>query len=118
MEKEARIALCKCQEGRKIYGVRFEKVAENWKYTWAFPIKESSAKREGYDNTKIIGNIYPDTKYPGCPYCKARSFVICSCGKLNCNNSKNKEAFKCEWCGKTGKLVEYGGEGFQSGSDL
>ena len=70
MEKEARIALCKCQEGRKIYGVRFEKIAENWKYTWAFPIKESSAKREGYDNTKIIGNIYPDTKYPGCPYCK------------------------------------------------
>ena len=37
---EARIALCKCREGRNIYGVRFEKLEDGWKYTWAFPVKK------------------------------------------------------------------------------
>lgn len=118
MEREARIALCKCREGKKTYGVRFEKSVNSWKYTWAFTIKESAAKREGYDNTKIIGDIYPDAKYPGCPYCKTRSFVICSCGKLNCNNQKQNKEFVCEWCGSAGTLVDYEGNGFQSGEDV
>ena len=46
---EARIALCKCKEGKNIYGVRFEKTENGWKYTWAFPEKEAAAKREHYD---------------------------------------------------------------------
>ena len=44
---EATVAVCKCKETHKIYGVRFEKVSNShWKYTWAFPMKESTAKRE------------------------------------------------------------------------
>lgn len=46
VEMEARIALCKCKEGGNIYGVRFEKTGDGWKYTWAFPVKEAAAKRE------------------------------------------------------------------------
>lgn len=117
---EARIALCKCKEGRRAYGVRFEKVGEGWKYTWAFPVKEASAKREGYDETKIIGNIGPDANYPGCPYCGAKSFVICVCGKLNCNNVNAPNAnFTCDWCGTSGKLSGgYDGSGFGSGGDI
>lgn len=60
---EARIALCKCREGGNIYGVRFEKMGDGWKYTWAFPVKEAAAKREHYDETKIVGQIFPESGY-------------------------------------------------------
>ena len=42
---EAKIAICKCKESKKLYGVRFEKDGDVWKYTWAFPIKEDVARR-------------------------------------------------------------------------
>ena len=74
---EATVALCKCGKTHKVYGVRFEKAGKkHWKYTWAFPIKESTAKHEGYDKTSIVGVIEPTNDYPGCPYCKAQSFVM------------------------------------------
>ena len=103
---EATVALCKCGKTHKVYGVRFEKAGKkHWKYTWAFPIKESTAKHEGYDKTSIVGVIEPTNDYPGCPYCKAQSFVICSCGRLNCDNTSGLGGlFTCEWCGTTGKL--------------
>lgn len=116
--KEAAIALCKCKESHKVYGVRFEKVSsKRWKYTWAFKIKESSAQREGYDGTEIDGTIEPASDYPGCPYCGSKYFVICQCGKLNCNTSDGK-TFKCEWCGLEGTLASYGGDGIKSGQDI
>ena len=83
---EARIALCKCKEGNRTYGVRFERMGDNWKYTWAFPVKEASARRENYDKTKIVGDLVPDRDYPGCPYCRTMDFVVCRCGKLSCHN--------------------------------
>lgn len=114
---EATVALCKCKETHKIFGVRFEKVAQDhWKYTWAFPMKESTAKREGYDVTLIDGQIEPDIDYPGCPYCGSKHFVVCECGKLNCKVSSGN-TFTCEWCGMSGTLTPYGGEGIQSGGD-
>lgn len=57
-QMEAHIALCKCKEGRRAYGVRFERTEEGWKYTWAFPIKEAVVKREGYDETGILFGGY------------------------------------------------------------
>lgn len=115
---EAAVALCKCGKIHKVYGVRFEKVGKkHWKYTWAFPIKELTAKHEGYDKTPIIGVIEPEDDYPGCPYCEARSFIICSCGKLNCNTSGRGSLFTCEWCGTIGGLGIYDGSGFDSSGD-
>lgn len=115
--KEATVALCKCKETHKTYGVRFEKTAEgNWVYTWAFPIKESSAKREGYDGTVIEGAIMPREDYPGCPYCGSKFFVVCSCGKLNCNIG-TPGLFICEWCGMKGELGGYDGSGIHAGGD-
>ncbi len=114
---EATVAVCKCKETHKIYGVRFEKIAQaHWKYTWAFPMKESTAKREGYDGTVIDGFIEPDMDYPGCPYCGTRSFIVCECGKLNCNVAAS-DVFTCEWCGLTGILEDYNGDGIKSGGD-
>lgn len=119
LKKEATVALCKCKETHKVFGVRFEKVSENtWKYTWAFKIKESSAKREGYDNTVIEGDILPDKDYPGCPYCGSKYFVVCGkCNSLNCNIFDG-EMFECEWCGYKGELSEYTGSGIKSGEDI
>lgn len=116
--REATVAACKCKETKKTYGVRFEKVIEGgWKYTWAFPMKESTAAREGYDATIIAGNIEPTEDYPGCPYCGVKYFVVCECGKLNCNSGYSGGHFKCEWCGLTGEIGVYTGSGFSGGGD-
>lgn len=114
---EARIALCKCKEVKKIYGVRMERTSSGWKSTWAFPIKESSAKREGYEQTVLMGGLGTDPDYNGCPYCGTRTFVVCDdCKKLNCNIVIG-EMFTCEWCGNTGRIMDYDGTGVQSGGD-
>lgn len=116
-ERMATVAVCKCKEAHKTYGVRFEKVSNgHWKYTWAFPMKASTAKREGYDATTIDGLIEPDIDYPGCPYCGTKYFVVCPCGNLNCNISTGS-SFTCAWCGLTGTLTGYDGGGIQSGGD-
>jgi hypothetical protein len=114
---EAVIALCKCKESKKTYGVRFERRgAKSWNYTWAFPMKEDSARREGYTGTTISGNVQPTREYPGCPYCGTKYFVVCQCGKLNCYISAGGR-FTCAWCGQTGKLTAYAGDGIASGGD-
>ena len=116
-EPEARIALCKCKETKKIYGVRMEKAQEGWNCTWAFPISEKSATREGYDATILKGNIGWTSEYIGCPYCGTITFTVCgSCQKLNCQTPTG-EYFTCEWCGSSGRLTDYDGAGVRSGGD-
>lgn len=116
--REAVIILNKCGENHKTYGMRVEKVSlEHWLITWAFPIKESCAKREGYDQTIVKGNIEFSSEYPGCPYCGGTGFTLCSCGHMNCTIVKNG-VFTCEWCGNQGKLGAYTGEGFTAGLDF
>lgn len=98
------IALCKCNSSKSLYGIRFEQIDFNsWEYTWAFPIKESAAKQEGFDKTTIKGTLIEGDEYPGCPFCNAIGFFLCSCGHLNCWNSKKKRV-TCSWCGETGEL--------------
>ncbi len=114
---EARIGLCKCKEGSKVFGIRFEEYEKDWKATWAFALKkQDSAKRENYDKTVLKGNIIFDDAYPGCPFCKGYGMVICeACGGLNCRTSGGK--FVCGWCGNDGELVDYTGDGFSAGTD-
>lgn len=115
---EAAVGICKCPKVHQTFGVRFQKRSSSqWDYTWAFPIKAASASREGYDKTRIVGNIDPTPEYPGCPFCGSRYFVICSCGKLNCNVFSDGD-FICEWCGVHGTLTNYEGSGFSAGGDL
>lgn len=117
-ELEARIAVAKCKETKgKTYGVRFQRSGDIWKYNWAFEMRESSAKREGYDQTKIKGNIFPDAEYPGCPYCGVKYFIICDrCSGLSCNTVIGNTV-TCEWCGMTGTIERYSGGGIASGGD-
>lgn len=114
---EVRIGLCKCYE-EKLFGIRLEKTGKNWCATWAFPIKKKGAeKRENFEKTVIKGGIMLESEYPGCPYCGSKAFVICdSCGCLNCNNSSSS-IFTCKWCGNSGELGGYSGDGFYAGYD-
>lgn len=115
---EARVALCKCSETNQTYGVRFEKSDDGWKYTWAFKIKESSARRENYDRTVLQGDLTLGEDYPGCPYCGAKYFIVCTCGKLSCNSINRKSnSVTCEWCGETGTITDYYGAGVDSETD-
>lgn len=82
---EAVIVLCKCGKHHRTYGIRTEKRGiDKWAYTWAFPIKENVAKREGYDKTSIKGDVIFTDEFPGCPYCGGYKLTVCSCGHLNC----------------------------------
>ena len=55
---DAVVLIAKCGESQKTYGMRLEKTGhDRWLTTWAFPIKESSAKREGYDKVQVKGDI-------------------------------------------------------------
>lgn len=117
-EKEAVIVLCKCGESHKTYGIRAEKIChDNWVFTWAFPIKEDSAKREGYDKSFVKGNITFSAEYPEYPYCGNSNWTVCSCGHLNCTVVKNG-VFTCEWCGARGTIGAYTGETIAAGMDL
>ena len=115
---QAEVILSKCREGKKIFGVRMENTSLGWKYNWAFKISDKRANAEEFENTHIVGDIYPDPEYPGCPYCRGNSFIICgNCGKLYCYNEKNGVS-TCEWCGNTGRLSNYDGAGISSSGDI
>ncbi len=117
-QNEALVILCKCAESHKTYGIRAEKASpNNWIFTWAFPIKEDVAKREGYEQSSISGNISFAENYPGCPYCGGLNWTVCSCGHLSCTVLKNN-IFTCEWCGAKGKIDAYTGQNISAGSDL
>ena len=69
------IALSKCAQTKKMYGIRFERARCDWKYTWAFPIQEKAALHEEYDKTTITGALIQGEEYPGCPYCGAKTEI-------------------------------------------
>lgn len=108
---EAVIMLCKCGHSHQTYGLRTEKLAKNhWRVNWAFPIRESAAKNEGYDKTSVKGNIEFTNEYPGCPYCGSHEMTLCtSCGHLTCTHPISGIQ-TCEWCGNQGELGDFGGD--------
>lgn len=114
---EAVVILCKCGKNHKTFGIRTEKSTnKKWMMTWAFPIKESTGKREGYDKVSVSGDISMTSEYPGCPYCGQRSLTVCSCGHLCCTITRGN-VFTCEWCGAQGQIGDYTGEEISAGTD-
>lgn len=99
----ASVVLCRCSKTRGMFGIRTEQVnPRTWVMTWAFRIREKSAKNEGYDRNEISGEIHCIEEYPGCPYCGNMCWFICNnCDKLTCTD--NDSTFvKCAWCGDEG----------------
>lgn len=100
----ANVMLCRCGQSGRLYGIRIEERNNDWVMTWAFPLKEDIAKREGYDSIRVHGSFRAVDDYPGCPFCHTNGFIVCGkCGKISCYN--NEELSKCEWCGNMSKAV-------------
>lgn len=99
-KNQATVVMAKCRQSKRPYGIRTEKRPDGiWYCTWAFPLSENAAKREGYGETLVSGRVELDGEYPGCPYCGARGWFVCGvCGKLTCNAGETHVT--CSWCGK------------------
>lgn len=92
-----------CPEAKKHYGITVDYVGDNaFKFVWAFKIDRDKARREGYDTTHVHGSIILDDEYPGCPYCKSKHNIFCSCGAVACWHGENM--FTCPVCGQTGEV--------------
>lgn len=102
---KAVVILARCCKVGELFGLRFEtSSADSWAATWAFPVREPSAGREGYDRRSIAGSFTFSAEYPGCPHCDAFSIFRCGCGKAGCWNG-NDRAVQCRWCGATSELA-------------
>jgi hypothetical protein len=110
------IVLARCSQNRQGFGIRFEeKAASRWSADWAFAIKETTARKEGYDRAEIRGAFGSDPAYPGCPHCGARGIFKCNCGKVACWDGERR-VVTCPWCGSTGGLSGHV-ESLRAGND-
>jgi hypothetical protein len=93
------VVAARCGQTAAGFGIRFERSGEtHWSATWAFALKESAAKREGYDRSEIGGTIQLDPSYPGCPHCAKSALVRCgTCGQVSCWNGETR-LVTCPWC--------------------
>lgn len=93
-----------CGGRKRLFGVRMEEQGTGyWAATWAFPLREDVAKREGYEARALEGSFGFESGYPGCPYCEAGSFYVCGCGTVVCWNGDDR-VVTCPSCGSTGEL--------------
>lgn len=103
MKKIATVICAKCGKGKGLFGIRAEKINNEWYFTWAFPLKKEVAQHEGYKTTSIDTLPQYGEGYNGCPYCKAQELIRCGgCGSLSCYNKE--EEIKCLWCGNKGTV--------------
>ncbi|MDR3303446.1 MAG: hypothetical protein LBS86_03450 [Treponema sp.] len=115
----AKVILARCSKTRKTFGIRIEERRGDWVRTWAFPLDERKAKREGFDAETVTGSMNEDDEYPGCPHCGAAGFVSCGCGKISCNggvtdHGDGSAEFTCPWCKEYRDL--YIGDNFEVSS--
>jgi hypothetical protein len=100
------IVTARCSRSKQCFGIRLERqAAGHWAATWSFALKESVAKREGYDKFQISGLFSLLADYPGCPHCQGRGFFLCGrCSKVGCWNGEGRSVI-CPWCGQPGELA-------------
>jgi hypothetical protein len=118
MGKNVAIVMGRCSKTKAGYGVRYEQFTpKRWTATWAFAVKEDSAKREGYDQAKISGTFLFDPAYPGCPHCGTKGSVICgACQKITCWDGEPRK-ITCPWCGNAGELTKAEVSSLSAGGD-
>jgi hypothetical protein len=90
----------KCTRTHQLFGISFKEVKPNeWVAYWTFPLSEVTSRKEGFGNAAVTGVISLDNKYPGCPHCKAGTFLHCSvCHKVYCC-IPGVVSEMCPWCG-------------------
>ena len=105
------VVMAKCDKYGKSFGIRMEKekgkflTKDKWVADWAFAIKESQAKKEGYDKQSISGSFDFANEYPACPHCESQGVYKCVCGNVACWDTKS-DIVTCPWCGTE---IELGG---------
>lgn len=115
---KATVILQKCTQTKKLFGIRVEELeGGEWYRTWAFPIDESRAGREGYQSTHIQSILPALRDYPGCPYCGSQRFFYDSnCQEISCFHGE--ERFTCPWCDQTYDVVTITEKLNLSGGDI
>ena len=92
---------------RKSFGIRIEQRGSEWVRTWAFPIDEQKAMREGYSASSTIALSGTDDAYPGCPHCGNKTVAMCVCNKISCvgggQDFGSYMELTCPWCGSRGQ---------------
>ena len=105
----AKVIIARCSQNRACFGMRVEQRGKDWVQTWAFPMNEGKAAREGYSATSTVTLTgESDPNFPGCPHCQSDFVVRCECGKIGCGGSVkerrgifcNSLRYTCPWCGK------------------
>jgi hypothetical protein len=115
----ATVVMARCQVTKAPFGIRMEKRGADWYCTWAYPISEKNAKKEGYDKQPITGEVHIAEGYPGCPHCRtAFDFYICTreyggCGGVSCYDGKGH--ITCPSCGWHTPVVS-GSKGLEGGA--
>jgi len=106
----AKVIMARCSKTKRSFGIRIEQRGNDWVRTWAFPLDERAARREGFEANTITGSMGADEYYPGCPHCESPGFTQCGCEKIGCSGGVEKrgkaEIYTCPWCGDTGELQE------------
>lgn len=104
-KREEMVVVATCQQTRRIFGITAQRIGKDFVFKWAFKMNPEVAKHEGFDKTKVSGNIFNDEEYPGCPYCGAQSWFKCGkCGRFVCMDN-NQEIVRCPECGNEGNVV-------------
>jgi hypothetical protein len=99
----AKVIMARCSKTKKLYGIRIEQRKKDWVRTWAFAIDEKRVKHEGFDTNTVTGSMNATDDFPGCPYCKSKSFVVCTCQKIGCWNGV-EYYYSCPWCNFKGEV--------------
>lgn len=93
-----------CPKEKKYYGITVDCIRNNaYRFVWAFKTDKDKAKREGYNTQHVSGSVELDSDYPGCPYCKSKQYVFCSCGTVICWYRQN--IVTCPSCGQSGEIT-------------
>lgn len=98
------VVMAWCQQSRKPFGITAEIRNREIDFKWAFKMSESTSSKEGFDRTRVSGNIFTTADYPGCPHCGAKSWYQCSNGHFVCMESGKTGWVKCPKCGVEGEL--------------
>ena len=103
LSDEAFAVMAVCGRTKKPFGMTVDKDGpRRYRLVWAFKVDKDKARREGYDQQTITGNVSVDPEFPGCPYCKCKDFFTCRCGAIVCYHGQ--EVVTCPECGYSGKL--------------
>lgn len=99
------VVMAWCRRSGKPFGITAEIRGKEIDFKWAFKMSESTSSKEGFDKTRVSGNIFNAPEYPGCPHCGADTWFQCPNGHFVCLERNTSGVVKCPKCGFSGELA-------------